>query len=60
MAYTNCNLAPSTPETAWDLRGLSNDSKPTHDQVPNGSSAFEMDTGDVFFWDKENKQWRAF
>ena len=57
--YTNCNLAPSTLETGWDLRGLFTDAKPTDDQVPNGSSFVEMDTGSVYLYDKENKTWRA-
>ena len=39
------------------LRGLSTDTKPTTD-VPNGSSFLEMDTGNVYMWDDENKQWR--
>lgn len=39
------------------LRGLSTDTKPTTD-IPNGSSFLEMDTGNVYMWDEENKQWR--
>lgn len=42
----------------WDLRGLSTDTKPTDDYIPNGSSFLEMDTGDVYFWDKAGSQWR--
>lgn len=57
--YTNCNPANSTLETGWDLRGLSGDTKPTHDQVPNGSTFLEMNTGNVYIWDKQNSQWRA-
>lgn len=60
MAYTNCNPSTTTPETAWDLRGLHDDALPTDPQMPNGSSAIEMDTGIVHFWDKENSQWRTF
>lgn len=44
---------------AWDIRGLSTDQKPTEDRMPNGSSFLEMDTGNVYFWDKENQQWRS-
>ena len=39
------------------LRGLSTDTKPT-EGIPNGSSFLEMDTGNVYMWDDENKQWR--
>ena len=39
------------------LRGLSTDTKPTND-IPNGSSFLEMDTGNVYMWDEENEQWR--
>ena len=46
-------------EPAWGLRGLRGDTKPTGAAVPNGSSFIEMDTGDVYLWDKENSQWRA-
>ena len=60
MPYTNCSPSNTTLETAWDLRGLSSEDKPTDPQMPNGSSAFEMDTGDIYFWDKANEQWRTF
>ena len=39
------------------LRGLSTDEKPTED-VPNGSTFLEMDTGNVFVFDEENTRWR--
>lgn len=45
--------------SAWDFRGLSTDSKPSNNQIPNGSSFLEMDTGNVYFWDAENNQWRV-
>ena len=56
--YSNCNLASTTLQTGWDLRGLSGE-KPTDPQMPNGSTYLEMDTGNVYIWDKENEQWRA-
>ena len=56
---TNAGSSNTALETGWDLRGLSGDTKPTGAQVPNGSSFLEMDTGNVYFWDKENEQWRA-
>lgn len=57
--YTNAGGSATTMTTGWDLRGLSTDTKPTGSQIPNGSSFLEMDTGSVYFWDKENSQWRA-
>lgn len=42
---------------AFDLRGLSTDTKPTN--VPNGSTFLEMDSGDVYIFDADNTQWRA-
>lgn len=44
---------------ALELSGLSTDTKPTGEKIPNGSSFLEMDTGTVYFWDKENSQWRV-
>lgn len=38
-----------------ELRGLSTDTKP--EDVPNGSSFLEMDTGEVFMFDAKNKIW---
>ncbi len=42
----------------YELWGLSTDPKPTGNQVLNGSTFFEMDTGDVYVFDKENDTWR--
>lgn len=39
-----------------DLRGLSTDTKPT-ENVPNGSTFFEMDTGDVYMFDESAQIW---
>lgn len=51
----------------WELnyRGLSTDTKPTvhvtptgkEEGIPNGSTFYEMDTGDLYMWDAENSQW---
>ncbi len=38
-----------------DYRGLSSDEKPT--DAPNGSSFYEMDTGDVYMFDKNSDTW---
>lgn len=54
---TNAGHAGTTITTGWDLRGLSSDTKPTHDQVPNGSTFVEMDTGDVYMYDANGKTW---
>lgn len=53
---TPANDGELTVNTALDLRGLSTDPKPTN--VPNGSTVWEMDTGKIFAFDKENNLWR--
>ena len=40
-----------------EFRGLSSDTKPTDDSIQNGSVFVEMDTGDVYMYDEENKTW---
>ena len=42
-----------------ELRGLSTDTKPT-EHVSNGSVFLEIDTGEVYIFDKENIQWIKF
>lgn len=54
---TNAGHAGTTITTGWDLRGLSSDTKPMDEQLPNGSTFVEMDTGNVFMYDKENSEW---
>ena len=41
--------------TYWDVRGLSTDTKP--DNVPNGSSFAEIDTGKGYLFDGANGAW---
>lgn len=41
----------------WDLRGKSTDTKPVDDSIPNGSSYFETDTGEVYVFDIDTKTW---
>ena len=44
-----------------EYAGLSSDTKPTYaagKKIPNGSAFIEMDTGDIYLYDKENDQWR--
>ena len=38
--------------------GLHDDDKPADAGVPNASLFYEMDTGDIYMYDKENAQWR--
>lgn len=40
----------------WEIRGWSDEEKPTKD-IPEGSSFFEMDTGDVWFWRQSKQEW---
>lgn len=42
-----------------EVIGLSTDTKPT-ENISNGSIFIEMDTGKIYFYDKENTQWREF
>ena len=37
--------------------GLSTDTKPTKNVI-NGAAFFELNTGKIFFFDKENELWR--
>lgn len=53
---TNASDGEVTINAGWDLRGLSSDDKPTN--CPNGSTFLEMDTGNVYAFDKANTQWR--
>lgn len=46
-----------------EIRGLSTDPKPEtigDNKVGNGSLFIEMDTGKIYFYDLQNKQWREF
>ena len=38
---------------------LSTDTKPT-EGIVNGSTLLEMDTGKVYMFDEENKEWKEF
>lgn len=49
--------ARNNPDAGLDYRGLSSDTKPTAN-VPNGSTFLEMNTGNVYIFDKENTTWR--
>lgn len=40
----------------YDIRGLSTDNKPTQN-IPNGSTFVEMNTGKGYLFDAENAQW---
>ena len=44
------------PKHAIGLSGLSADEKPT-EEIPNGSTFREMDTGDIYYFDEENETW---
>ncbi len=44
-------------EKTYEFRGLSTDDKPTKG-VGNGSIFFEMDTGKVYMYDEQNKEWK--
>ena len=40
-----------------EYRGLSTDEKPT-ENVGNGSTFIEIDTGAIFFYDLDNEEWK--
>lgn len=42
----------------YDFRGLSTDTKPEK-PGSNGSTFFEMDTGDLYVYDEDNETWIA-
>ncbi len=45
-----------------ELRGLSTDEKPVEIEngtIENGSTFIEIDTGDVYIFDAENKEWKV-
>ena len=46
-------------EKTYEFRGLSSDEKPV-ENVGNGSIFIEMDTGNVFIFDEQNKVWKEF
>ena len=37
--------------------GLSTDTKPVDDYVPNASIFYAIDTGDIYLFDGQNKSW---
>lgn len=40
-----------------EYNGLSTHEKPESDQFAFGSSFFEVDSGDVYFWDEDSSAW---
>lgn len=40
-----------------EFYGLSTDNKPVDEGIPNGSSFFEMDTFNVYFFNSTTKTW---
>lgn len=59
MISSNVSPAYSDPAItrgSLDLRGLSTDSKPT-ENIPNGSTFIEMDTGKVYFFNEAGPAW---
>ena len=55
MAITLKRVGYEILEKTYEYIGLSTDTKPTTD-IPNGSSFFEMDTGDTYYFDAETAQ----
>ena len=53
--------SPQTTDQELSFKGLSTDTKPnsTYDgkAIPNGSTFYEMDTGNIYMYDKESSTW---
>jgi len=66
ISTTSKGVVETTKEKNYqrvEIYGLSTDSKPTQvgaNDVGNGSLYIEMDTGKIYFYDAENKQWKEF
>lgn len=41
----------------YDIRLLSTDTKPTTDDIPNGSGCIEINTGKKYMYDRDGGQW---
>lgn len=61
MAFSVSRMGGAVQDMTTDLVGLSTDTKPTKADddmdLANGSTFLEMDTGNVFFYDKANDEW---
>ena len=56
------NVTESNTTISVELRGLSTDTKPTEineRKVANGSVFIEIDTGDLYFFDFDNQEWKV-
>lgn len=56
----NTYNTPDGDVITTELRGKSTDEKPTEfggKEIGNGSVFIEINTGKIFFYDAENKQW---
>jgi len=56
-------ITGSTSDKTFDFRCLSTDEKPiifNGIEIDNGSQLLEMDTGDIYLFDKQNQMWRKF
>ena len=54
------NTLSEKPLLQVELRGLSTDTKPkslTDGDIDNGSVFIEIDTQDIYFYDKKSKEW---
>lgn len=51
----------TSEEKGIEFRGLSGDNKPTNidgEEIPNGSTFIEMNTGKLYMYDLDNETWR--
>lgn len=56
----NTEIRPDADYISVELRGLSEDTKPTEyngKKIANGSAFIEIDTGKVYLYDIESEEW---
>ena len=56
----NTNITNDGKYISCELRGLSTDEKPTtfgENEIGNGSVFIEIDTGSVFIYNQDSKEW---
>lgn len=55
--FRKYDISTSNNDKEIELRGLSTDTKPTND-IANGTTFIEIDTGKIYLYDAENELWK--
>lgn len=53
----NIDMQTALNEHTYQFMGLSSDTKPIDCQIGNGSKFIEMDTSDIYMYDRKNRKW---